>query len=555
MIPAYSPVLNSTLFDLFAESAPDIFCFVWDLEADYSHWSSAAAEVLALPGVYMDNVGRELSARIHPADLRACTDAYHAMLDGGSNDAFEQEMRVQDRNGAYIWVHARGRLYRGKDGTPQLFAGLIKDLGTNARCDATTGLLTAHEFNAQLRDALTVPEARGGILLFGIDAFDQVNQAHGYAFGNNVLRILAEKLLALQPPGTLYRMGGDRFAYWQRDASASDLEALFARFHVTAAALPTDNGILPLSLTGSYVLYPDHGGNAELLTAHLEAALEKGKRIHPGGLCAYTDAMYRAEEYDRRLRAALHRDVENHCANFSLAYQAQIYVKKNSCSAAEVLLCWNNPEFLEVPASEFLPILEQTGDIVTVGQWMLRAAMEQVRIWQQSIPDFGISVNISGLQLARNGFVESLCRMVSRYGLPAGSLCLELMPSCRILPAKLLNRVLRTFNAHNITVSLDDFGAGSAAFDLIGSVPLQWIKLDRSLIRGLASEPASQAIVSSLIEMAHRLRIYVNANGIETEGQRQYAAMAGADFLQGHLLSRPLPAQEFYDQVLAKQLL
>lgn len=554
MTPAYSPVLNSTLFDLFAESAPDIYCFVWDLQADYSHWSTAAVEELALPGEYMGDVGRELTKRIHPADLDACAAAFRKMLEDGSGDTFGQELRVQNRSGAYVWVHARGRLRRDKDGRPELFAGLVKDLGTNARCDATTGLLTAHEFNAQLRDALGSPEARGGLLLFGIDSFDRVNKAYGYAFGNSVLRVLAERLLALQPPGTLYRMSGDCFAYWQRDAAAADLEAMFARFHTTAAALPMDNGTLPLSLTGSYVLYPAHGRSAESLTNRMEAALTLAKRIHPSGLYGYTDAMYRAEEHDRSLRAALHRDVENHCANFSLVYQPQIYTKKGVCAAAEATLHWRNPEFLEVPESEFLPILEQTGDILLVGQWMLRTALEQVRIWQQSVPGFGISVNLSGRQLARNGFAESVCQMVARYGLPANTLCVELMPSCRRLPAKTLARVLRAFNSHNITVALDDFGTGDACFHLVRTLPLQWIKLDRSLIRGLATDQADQAIVTSLIDMAHRLHIHVNATGIENEGQRQYATMAGADFLQGHLFSRPLTAQEFHERILAELL-
>ncbi|MGN0984426.1 MAG: EAL domain-containing protein, partial [Gemmiger sp.] len=437
-----------------------------------------------------------------------------------------------------------------KEEKPSLFAGLVKTLGSNTRCDATTGLLTVREFTTQLRDALGDETSHGGLLLFGIDGFDLINKTYGYAFGSTVLRVLADRLLALQPEGTLYRMNGDQFAYWQRDASASDLEAMFARFHVTAAGLPTESGTLQLSLTGGYVLYPDHGHSAEALIDHMEIALAKAKEIHPSGLYGYTDAMFRAEEHDHALRAALRREVENHCANFTLLFQPQVYTKKGLCAAAEATLCWNTPEFPDVTPAEYLPILEQTGDIVVVGQWMLRTALEQIRLWQSTYPGLGISVKVSGKQMARQGFAETVCQLVSRYGLPAGTLCLELMPSCRTLPAKTLSQALRTFRAHNITVALDDFGTGLAGFDLLRSLPIQWVKMDRALVRELAVNPADQTILTCLIEMAHRLKIHVNVTGIETEGQRQYATMAGADFLQGHFFAIPLPAQEFAEHVL-----
>ncbi|MGN0984763.1 MAG: PAS domain-containing protein, partial [Gemmiger sp.] len=142
MTPAYSPVLNSTLFDLFAESAPDIYCFVWDLQTDYVRWSASAVEELGLPADYFGNVAQELSQRIHPADQENCLDAFRSMLKGDRKDLCSIELRLLNRRGDFIWVHLNGRMLRDKEEKPSLFAGMVKNLGSNTRCDATTGLLT-----------------------------------------------------------------------------------------------------------------------------------------------------------------------------------------------------------------------------------------------------------------------------------------------------------------------------------------------------------------------------------------------------------------------------
>ena len=550
--PAYSPVLSSSLFDLFAESSQDLCFFVWDLQADYCHWSPTAVELFDFPDEYVSRPAARLKPRVHPADLPVCVAAWNAMLNGESSDVCGTELRIKDKNGEYLWVHGRGRLRRDKNGEPSLFAGFLRNLGAGTRCDATTGLLTAQELNTQLRDALGIPDVRGGLLLFGIDAFGSVNESYSYAFGNRVLRALAERLLALEMPGTLYRMEGDKFLYWQRNANASDLEAVFARFNITAGALPVGEETLPLHLTGSYVLYPSHGQSADILLARADAALKQAKQFHPGGIGPYTDAMYRAEEHDRTLRAALHRDVENRCANFSLVFQPQIYARRGGCAAAEALLRWYNPAFPDVTVQEIIPILEETGDILLVGQWVLRGALEQARIWQKLVPGFGVSVNLSGRQIAQTGFAESLCHLLDRYGLSGDTLCVELTHSCRTVNRQTTAQVLRVLHDHGITAALDDFGTGNAVLELLHDLPLQWVKLDRALVKNLTTDNVNQAMVTSLTDLAHRLKIHVCVKGIETEAQRQYATMAGADFLQGFLFSRPVTAQEFERQFLQK---
>ena len=553
MIPAYSPVLNSTLFELYAESAKDLYFFVWDLKTDYAHWSAAALKEFELPDAYFGDVVQVMAQLIHPDERNAMHAAWLALLNGEGGSSCNLDFRMQDRSGCFRRMRCNGRLPRDTQMKPALFAGFLRDLGTDIRYDRVTGLQNMQELAVHLRNTLSIAGSSGGVLLFGIDDFRNVAEDHNAAYANQALRTLADRLLALDVPGQLFRVEDAVFAYWQPGATPTDLEAVFARFRITAGSLTVRETPLPLQITGSYVLYPNHGSSVEALMTRAVRALKHNRKYHPGGLYGFTDAMYRAEEHDRRLRAALRHDVENNCANFSLDFQPQIYPKRGSASAAEALLRWHNPEFPDIGPAEFIPILEDSGDILIVGQWAMRTALEQVRLWQSKVPGIGVSLNVSGRQMSQRGFAEWVCNLLSRYGLSGDSLCLELTPSCRDVPGPVLLNAMKTMQASGISLALDNFGVGADSLQMLRQLPLQWIKPDRSLVKNLPDDPARQAILSGIIEIAHRMKVHVTVVGVENEAQQRFAIIAGADFLQGYQLARPMPAQEFYSKVVLPQ--
>lgn len=538
-------ISDSVLFDIFSQCSSDIYFFVCDVKADYSHWSPAAVAEFDMPGEYMHGAGDAWVQRIHPQDQAEYMRDFTDMLAGKNGDEHNLEFRVRNRYGEYVWVHCRGKLRRDPDGKPALFAGVIKNMGNNPKYDSTTCLYTIHEWQEQLQAALSKPEAQGGILLFGIDGFARINEMRDYAFGNLTLRTLADRLLGLNLSGRLFRMDGDRFSYWIPDATATDLEAAFARFQVTAGALTVEGQPVPLSLTGGYVLYPNHGDSLSVLRAHLESALLYTKKTHPGGLYGFSEGVYRAEQYANALRAALHTDVKNHCANFELYYQPQYYPANNTYPVAEVLLRWHNKDFPDIGPADFIPVLESSGDILTVGRWVLQQALEQLKVWQNIVPGFGLSVNVSYIQLAQPGFAEMVCQLCARYGTPANTLCLELTESCRMNDVKLLRSAMDILHAHRINTALDDFGTGYANFTVLRALTPQWVKIDHSMVVNTPRNQADHAILASLLELAHRMKIHVCVEGIETETLKTIATGLGADFLQGYLFSRPIPAQEF----------
>ena len=283
----YDSVLDCELFDMLSQSSSDIYFYVSNIATGRSRWSAAAVEEFDLKDEYQDGADWLWLCRIHPEDQTDFVRNLERMFNGQNGDVHHCEYRVKNKAGQYVWIRSRGVLRRNSDGSPAVFTVVLRNMGLNPKYDTNTSLYTIHEFRARLYDTLSQPNQRGGILLFGIDDFSRINDVHDYAFGNLVLRAFAEKLLSLHLPGFLFRMDGDKFAYWMQDAEAEDLEIVFSRYLSVASELKVGEEEIPLVLTGGYVLYPADGNRAEDLHRRLEVALNAAKLTCPGGVCAF----------------------------------------------------------------------------------------------------------------------------------------------------------------------------------------------------------------------------------------------------------------------------
>ena len=381
----YDSVLDCELFDMLSQSSSDIYFYVSNIATGRSRWSAAAVEEFDLKDEYQDGADWLWLCRIHPEDQTDFVRNLERMFNGQNGDVHHCEYRVKNKAGQYVWIRSRGVLRRNKDGSPAVFTVVLRNMGLNPKYDTNTSLYTIHEFRARLYDTLSQPNQRGGILLFGIDDFSRINDVHDYAFGNLVLRAFAEKLLSLHLPGFLFRMDGDKFAYWMQDAEAEDLEIVFSRYLSVAAELKVGEEEIPLVLTGGYVLYPTDGNRAEDLHRRLEVALNAAKLTCPGGVCAFSSEMFRDEQRLDALRAAIHRSVLNNFEGFYLLYQPQIYAMSKTCPAAEAILCWSSDDYPNVSHEELMAALEESGDILSLGHWALEQALQQVQQWQRIV--------------------------------------------------------------------------------------------------------------------------------------------------------------------------
>ena len=545
---AQSSLLDCELFDMLSQSAMDVYFYVCDLSTGRSRWSSAAVEEFDLKDEYMEASDWMWLCRIHPEEQIKFVRNLELMMAGKGGDVHHCEYRIRNKSGQYVWIRSRGVLRRDQDNNPAVFAVMLRNMGLNPKYDTTTNLYTIHEFRARLYEVLSRPNQAGGVLLFDIDDFSRINGSHDYAFGNKVLRAFAEKLLSLHMPGFLFRMDGDKFAFWMDDAEPDDLEVVFARYSTAAAELLVGEEEIPLVLTGGYVMYPKDADRAEDLHRRLEVAMNTAKHRAPGSLCAYTAEMYRDEQRIDALRSAIHAAVLNEFEGFSLRYQPQLHIKTSGCPAAEAILCWSTAEYPDVTHEELMEALEDIGDILSVGCWAMEHAMQIVHDWQKIIPDFGISMDISSRQIVQKSFLESVCQMALKFGLSPNTLCLELNNGCYAAGDRHLTDLIRILRSHNITVALDGFSPEWFSVEMLRKLSPRWVKLS-SDFAGDAADAVNPAL-PALLALFHQLGISVCIKGIAGKAQAQLANRAGADFVQGQLYADPMDADAFYKEYI-----
>jgi diguanylate cyclase (GGDEF)-like protein/PAS domain S-box-containing protein len=413
-----------------------------------------------------------------------------------------------------------------------------------AHHDALTGLPNRALFNDRLQHTLAQAQRNDrtvAILLLDVDRFAAVNELVGYSAGDKVLQNVAAKLAKCTRAGdTIARLGGDEFAIILSEIGEANDAAFVAQKMLSLFAEPIEIGAENVYATASIgiALYPGDGTTAHELIKDANAALQRAKATGRGKYEFFTAHM-NAQAFERiqlehRLRGALRRD------EFLLVYQPKLETRTGRVVGVEALLRWQPCGTALVAPDRFIPVLEDTGLIVEVGEWALRAACGQVRSWLDAgIDAVPVAVNVSAKQLD-GSFAQLVSRTLGEYGLAPQWLELEITESAVMKNPTEATRVLEEIRALGVRISMDDFGTGYSSLGYLRRLPVHAIKIDRGFVTEIASSPGDAAIAQSIIELAHRLGLEVIAEGVETAEQLSVLASAGCDQMQGYLFARPL---------------
>lgn len=536
--------LESHIFDLIAKASDQMHLFMADLRnGDFSRWSKAAVDYFGLPGEYIQNTAKVWAEYIHPED-RHIFEEDMARIFSGDSTRHQCEYRMRNAAGQYVWVRCRGSADQGPDGKPNLFAGVLINLGSISRFDPTTGLLNTHEFTARLDSALRRGES-GAIMLFGLDNFTRVNDIYGFASGDEILHFIAQGMREIVN-GTFFRMDGDKIACLLFDCCDSDINDTFERVRNIPRALPSFNDEnLLLTLSCGCVHFPNDGTQVNVLRAKAEYGLELAKKNHHGSLAYYSEPLHQESVSRFRLQKALHHAIANDFQGFSLNYQPLIRERDGSVFGAEALLRFSSPDLPFVSPADFIPILENDGSINEVGAWVLRTALGQAALWRKCIPDFCVSVNVSYLQLCAPGFRETVLQTLDDSGVPPEGLILELTESCRFTATSELQSDFHFFADHHIRVALDDFGTGYSSIAVMRALTPPWIKIDHTFVSSLTENALDEAIIEYLLQLCTKAGIEVCVEGIETQDILRIVRQYQPQLLQGYYFSKPLSAADF----------
>jgi diguanylate cyclase (GGDEF)-like protein len=385
------------------------------------------------------------------------------------------------------------------------------------------------------------------VLFVDLDRFKSVNDSLGHFYGDELLRAVAERLRgAMRSEDTVSRLGGDEFVVLLRNVSGPDDAALVARKLVETVSAPLLVLGKELTVTPSvgYSLFPDHGGNPQALITTADAAMYHVKKSGRHGARMFAPDMSTffpdrlAMENDLR-KAIDRRELELH-------YQPKYDVATGAVTGMEALVRWRHPERGLISPADFIPLAEETGLIIPLGQWVLREACRQNRQWQDSgLPPLRVAINISGAQLRHDDLADAVALALRETRLEARYLEIEITESVVMQNASSALLMFERLSAMGIHLAVDDFGTGYSSLSYLKRFPINSLKIDRSFIRDLSTDHSDALIVQAIIALAHSLRLQVVAEGVESAAQLEALHSFGSDQFQGFLRSKPLPAQDF----------
>ncbi|MBB3222286.1 bifunctional diguanylate cyclase/phosphodiesterase [Pseudoduganella umbonata] len=419
-----------------------------------------------------------------------------------------------------------------------------------AQHDALTGLPNRNLIGDRIEQSILHAERERQevmVAFVDLDSFKLVNDTLGHTAGDELLKTVASRMVdCVRKSDTVGRFGGDEFVLVlpQSDADDTDRAVLLEKI-LAAVVRPVvlDGQEVQVSCSIGAAIYPRDGGNRDTLMMNADAAMYRAKEMGKNNCQFYAHEMNASLEEKLALMEGLRRAVDEN--QLRLLYQPKVDLATGRVFGVEALVRWQHPERGMVRPDVFIPLAEESGMIVAIGEWVLREACRQARRWQDAgLPPIGMSVNVSPRQFDDPRLVKRVAAALAEAGLDARWLELEVTESLIMRDVQQAVDKMRELETMNIALSIDDFGTGYSSLAALKSFPISRLKIDKSFVRDLAHSADDQAIARAIISLSHQLQMRVIAEGVETEQQRDFLVQYGCDEMQGYLFSKPVPPEE-----------
>jgi diguanylate cyclase (GGDEF)-like protein/PAS domain S-box-containing protein len=469
------------------------------------------------------------------------------------------EVEVQCKDGSRKWVLVNLRAVRDHDGKIVFHEGTVEDITERklaqeqvdylAYYDALTGLPNRMMLHERLNSALSAAARRGSrvaVLFLDLDRFKIINDSLGHSFGDLLLQQVASRLQnEIRQHDTVARVGGDEFLIVLTDIlSVAEIEVICARIVKSLTGeFAIREHTLNVTCSLGVSIYPQHGNDGETLIKNADAAMYRAKDQGCNIYCFFTDEIsakvVERLNLENSLRLAIDRE------ELFLTYQPQINIETGGIIGLEALVRWQHPERGLVMPDTFIRIAENSGLIISLGEWVLKTACRQMKEWQDcGLRVVPVAVNVSALQFRQNGFRDLIRQVLADTGLAPELLELELTESLLLSNADVMFEVLQNLKDMGLKLVIDDFGTGYSSLSYLRQFPVSKLKIDRSFIRDITVNPDDAAITTAIISLSKGLNLKVIAEGVETEDHLSFLRKHQCDEYQGYFFSRPLKAED-----------
>ncbi|HEU0282478.1 MAG TPA: EAL domain-containing protein, partial [Gallionella sp.] len=450
------------------------------------------------------------------------------------------------------------------------FNGFVRDITkqkesddliwNQANFDSLTGLPNRHMFHDRLMQEIKKAHRaslRTALLFIDLDKFKEVNDTLGHSMGDILLKEAAHRIGGcVRDTDTVARLGGDEFTVILAELDDTGSVERIAENVLQSLANPfrLGNEMAYISASIGITLYPNDATEAEDLLKNADQAMYAAKNGGRNRFSYFTQSMQQTAQARLRLTNELRGAL---AANqFRIHYQPIVDLATGRINKAEALIRWQHPELGMVSPAQFIPLAEETGLIIEIGDWIFKESARQLKLWRKLYnTGFQISVNVSPIQLGNTigSSYKTWFSYLQELGLPGQGMVIEITEGLLLDASSGITSKLLEFRDAGIQAAIDDFGTGYSSLSYLKKFDIDYLKIDQSFVRGLVTDPDDMALSEAIILMAHKLGLKVIAEGVETEAQRKLLIEAGCDHAQGYLFSKPVPAEKFEELLKGQQ--
>lgn len=529
----------------------DDYLFLLDLDKNEYSISKGALERFNLPSAHFSNAIKLLGQVIHPEDMEALVEDLED-LQHGNRTGHNMEYRWVDREGRTVWISCRGTVVREEAGGNRVLVGRITEIGSRRKADNVTGLFAGRQLQIDFGNICEAGEQkRGALLRIGVDNFKEVNERHGMEAGDNVLKLIAQCIKETCGTDRCYKGDGDEFLILLADHDVQKARKAYHQIRSLIEQRRKEQGYQSFYTISSGVVGFSYGKmDFESLCNFSEFALGMAKKN--GKNCSYVFSKLDYSNYMKSLdiQEKLRYAVNHGFEGFEVYYQPIISTRTEQVTGAEALLRFSCETYGMLPTEVFLPILEESGLIIPVGEWVYQTAMRQSMEWQKQMPDFRININLSFIQICKSDVVNGIMDSIQELGINPCTVLFEFTETGLISYDDSVQRLLDVLNENQVKLGLDDFGTGYSSLAYLKNLRVNLLKLDRGFTSKAVLDEFDFKLIGHIVDMAHSIGMGVCFEGVETEEELKKLRELEPDYMQGYYYGRPVDGQAFYEKNL-----
>ena len=545
MLKYYTDIIS-----LISDSTDD-FIYVWDIKNDRLYLSPSITEHYNINLHHTFCSLNDWLKLIYAADAQAIQQDFE-LIKSGKIHSHNTEYRVINKKKEKIWVSCRGKCVPDNAVIPSLMVGRISENAVCQKSDRITGLLNLTQLSTDFSKIIQ-KHTHVYLLIIGIDNFKNVNEKYGKLFGDYVLKIFSSIIEEhMSESEHVYRLDGDKFGILFFTKKKEIIKTFYQRvkFKFIESCMSLDENVY-CSISAGCSVYPQDSSKFDELLKYAESSLSLAKTTGKSNLIFFSIKNYKKQQFQLELHDELLYSIKNNFQGFSIFYQPQVYFPQKTLHGAEALLRWTSKKYGPISPEKFIPILEQTGLILPVGNWVLKESMKQCKIWRKTFPDFRISINLSYIQLKGDNLVNVIAQYLEELELSGDAVTLELTESVQLQNFFYFNQKFYLLSQKGISIAIDDFGTGYSSLSYLKYLNVDIIKIDKCFINEIQNSEYNYKLVNSIIDLAHTVGIEVCVEGTETFDEIHTLENLSPDHIQGFYYGKPVNTEEFTKQYIS----